>query len=44
VYGLCNLGFGLGLARADSDTCEEYRASSRRGLQKHLTLLLDQCG
>jgi hypothetical protein len=42
VFGLCNLGFGLGLARADSDTCEEYRANSRRGLQKHLTLLLDR--
>jgi hypothetical protein len=43
VYGLCNLDFGLGLARADSDTCEEYRAGSRRGLLKQLTLLLDRC-
>ena len=42
VYGLCNLDFGLGLARADSDTCEEYRASSRRGLLKNLTILLDR--
>jgi hypothetical protein len=43
VYGLNNLDFGLGLARADSDTCEEYRAGSRRGLLKQLTLLLDRC-
>jgi hypothetical protein len=43
VYGLCNLDFGLGLARADSDTCEEYRAAFRRGLLKQLTLLLDRC-
>lgn len=42
VYGLCNLDFGLGLARADSDTCEEYRAGSRRGLLKNLTMLLDR--
>lgn len=42
VHGLSNLDFGLGLARADSDTCEEYRAGSRRGLLKHLTLLLDR--
>jgi len=42
VYGLCNLDFGLGLARADSDTCEEYRANSRRGLLKRLTLLLNR--
>lgn len=42
VLGLSNLGFGLGLARADSDTCEEYRASARRDLQQHLTLLLDR--
>ena len=43
VFGLTNLDFGLGLARADSDTCKEYRAGSRRGLLKHLTLLLDRC-
>ena len=42
VLGLTNLGFGLGLARADSDTCEEYRASSRRDLLRYLTLLLDR--
>jgi hypothetical protein len=43
LFGLTNLGFGLGLARADSDTCEEYRANSRRDLLQHLTLLLDRC-
>jgi hypothetical protein len=43
MLGLSNLGFGLGLARADSDTCEEYRANSRRDLLRHLTLLLDRC-
>ena len=43
VEGLSNLGFGLGLARADSDTCEGYRASARRDLLEHLTLLLDRC-
>ncbi|UCC68697.1 MAG: phosphotransferase [Armatimonadota bacterium] len=42
VFGLTNLDFGLGLARADSDTCEEYRAGSRRGLLKQLTMLLDR--
>jgi len=43
VFELSNLGFALGLARADSDTCEEYRASARRDLLKHLPLLLDRC-
>jgi hypothetical protein len=43
VEGLLSaLGFGLGLARADSATCEEYRANSRRGLLEHLTLLLER--
>jgi hypothetical protein len=42
VLGLSNLGFALGLARADSDTREEYRANSRRDLLQHLTLLLDR--
>jgi hypothetical protein len=42
VHGLNDLGFGLGLARADSDTCEEYRASSRRALLRNLTMLLDR--
>lgn len=42
MLGLCNLDFGLGLARAESDTCDEYRANSRRGLLKHLKLLLER--
>lgn len=43
VFGLTNLGFALGLARSDSDTCDEYRASARRDLPQHLARLLDQC-